>query len=63
LEELAKIGGEELPAETIQLLLTPFIAELARGDDERLSQHIEERIFHHLVQPLFFNSRFNVLRS
>jgi hypothetical protein len=50
---LAKIGGEELLAETIQLLLTPFIAELARGDDERLSQHIEERIFHHLVYLYF----------
>jgi hypothetical protein len=49
LEELAKIGGEDLPAETIHSLMTPFIAELARGDDNRLSQHIEERIFHHLV--------------
>ncbi len=49
LEELAKIGGEDLAAETIQTLIGPFVAELARGEDERLSQHIEERIFHHLV--------------
>ena len=67
LEELAKIGGEDLPGETIQSLLTPFIAELARGDDERLSQHIEERIFHHLVSCFsrlrFANSTFIICSS
>ena len=49
LEELAKIGGEDLPAETINTLIQPFINELARGDEYRLCQHIEERIFQHLV--------------
>lgn len=54
LEEAAKIGGDDLPAETIQLLLIPFINELARGQEDRLSQHIEERIFQHLMRQSDF---------
>ena len=51
LEELAKIGGEDLKSDVVNAMVQPFINELAKGEEERLCQHIEERIFHHLVRP------------
>ena len=49
LEELAKIGGEELPDGVIRSFLQPFIEEIKLGHDDRLGDHIEERIFQHLM--------------
>ena len=34
LEELAKIGGEDLKADVVNALVQPFINELARGEEE-----------------------------
>ena len=50
LEELAKIGGEEMPDHLIRQCLQPFINQLRDGNEERLKSHIEERIFHHLMR-------------
>lgn len=50
LEELAKVGGEELDSDIILGLIEPFAKELAHGDDERLAKHIVERIFQHLMR-------------
>jgi ribosomal RNA-processing protein 1 len=50
LEELAKVGGEEMSQSVIRAFLKPFIDELKVGRESRLSTHIEERIFHHLMR-------------
>ena len=51
LEELAKIGGENLKSEVILALVEPFANELVQQNgDERLSRHIVERIFQHLMR-------------
>merc|ERR1719483_1645802 len=50
LEEVAKAGGEEFGGDIILRLIEPFAKELAEGDDERLANHIEERIYQHLMR-------------
>ncbi len=50
LEELAKVGGESLPAETVLACVKPFAAELAASREERLRAQIEERVFKHLMR-------------
>ena len=50
LEELAKIGGDDLTSKIILKLIEPFSKELSEGFDERLGKHITERIFHHLMR-------------
>ena len=49
-----------MQAEPIHLLIHPFINELAKGEDERLNEHIEERIFNHLVN--FFHNVITVVK-
>ena len=36
LEELAKVGGEELPYEVVKAFLRPFVDQLKGGREERL---------------------------
>ena len=36
LEELAKVGGEELPYEVVKAFLRPFVDQLKSGREERL---------------------------
>jgi hypothetical protein len=50
LEELAKIGGEDLDQDVLLTLIEPFALEVANGDDDRLVDHIEERIYQHLMR-------------
>ena len=51
LEELAKIGGENLKSEVILALVEPFASQLVdQNGDERLAKHIVERIFQHLMR-------------
>ena len=50
LEELAKVGGEDLDEKVIVSLLEPFTQEIAKGEDDRLADHINERIYEHLMR-------------
>eukprot|EP00088_Acartia_fossae_P035340 TRINITY_DN363_c0_g2_i11.p1 TRINITY_DN363_c0_g2~~TRINITY_DN363_c0_g2_i11.p1 ORF type:complete len:871 (-),score=354.25 TRINITY_DN363_c0_g2_i11:199-2757(-) len=50
LEELAKIGGEELPYSTIDIYLGPFYKVIAESRDIRLREHIRERVFNYLLR-------------
>ncbi len=50
LEEVAKIGGDDLAEEPIFELVRPFALEIAEGKEERLVDHIEERIYQHLMR-------------
>jgi len=50
LEELAKIGADSVDAKTVTLFLQPFIEVLVSSKEDRLRDHVAERIFHHLVR-------------
>jgi len=50
LEELAKIGADSVNAETVTVFLQPFIEVLVSGKEDRLRDHVAERIFHHLIR-------------
>ena len=50
LEELAKVGGDDLNSKIILELIEPFAKELSEGKDERLAKHILERIYYHLMR-------------
>ena len=41
---------DSLTDESIQILLQPFVNELAKGSEERLLSQIETRIFDHLIR-------------
>ena len=40
LEELAKVGGEELPFEVVKAFLRPFVDQLKGGREERLRDQV-----------------------
>jgi len=50
LEELAKIGADSVGAPTVTIFLQPFIEVLVSSKEDRLRDHVAERIFHHLVR-------------
>jgi hypothetical protein len=50
LEELAKVGGEDLPHETVMVWIDPFIRVLKEGKEQRMRDQVEERIFRHLMR-------------
>ena len=50
LEELAKIGGDDLDSKIILELIEPFSQEISEGLDDRLTKHIVERIYYHLMR-------------
>merc|ERR1712025_158757 len=50
LEELAKIGGDNLDSKIILELIEPFSQEISEGLDDRLTKHIVERIYYHLMR-------------
>lgn len=50
LEELAKIGADSVGAPTVTIFLQPFIEVLVSSKEDRLRDHIAERIFHHLIR-------------
>merc|ERR1719234_1085276 len=50
LEEVAKVGGEDLPAKVVGKLVQPWVELVANSTDSRLIQHTEERIFNHLLR-------------
>ncbi|XP_076061013.1 uncharacterized protein LOC143036912 isoform X2 [Oratosquilla oratoria] len=50
LEELAKIGGEELDSKVILALLQPFIKVLAMTNLKPYRERVKERIFRHLMR-------------
>merc|ERR1719180_339585 len=50
LEEVAKVGGEDLPAKVVGKLVQPWVELVATSTDSRLIQHTEERIFNHLLR-------------
>ena len=49
MEELAKVGGEEIKKKTLMKLLAPFMYELAFNEDDRILDEIKIRIFHHII--------------
>ena len=50
LEEVAKVGGESLPAKVVGKLVQPWVELVATSTDLRLIEHSEERIFNHLLR-------------
>merc|ERR1719430_1481683 len=50
LEEVAKVGGEDLPAKVVGKLVQPWVDLVATSTDLRLIVHTEERIFNHLLR-------------
>merc|ERR550519_1706073 len=50
LEEVAKVGGEGLPAKVVGKLVQPWVELVATSTDLRLIEHTEERIFNHLLR-------------
>merc|ERR1719350_1979315 len=50
LEEVAKVGGEDLPAKVVGKLVQPWVELVATATDLRLIEHTEERIFNHLLR-------------
>jgi len=50
LEELAKVGGEELDHQVLEIFLAPYIEVVKDGRDERFKDHVVERIFNHLLR-------------
>merc|ERR1719209_1569155 len=50
LEEVAKVGGEDLPAKVVGKLVQPWVELVATSVDSRLIEHTEERIFNHLLR-------------
>ena len=50
MEELAKVGGEQLKFQKTLKILQVFIQELGYNSDDRLLDEIRERIFNHLMR-------------
>lgn len=50
MEELAKIGGEDLKFQKILKILGVFVQELAYNGDDRVLDEIKERVFCHLMR-------------
>jgi len=50
LEEVAKVGGEDLPSKVVGKLVQPWVELVATSTDLRLIEHTEERIFNHLLR-------------
>ena len=50
LEELAKVGGENLEQKVLDIFVEPFLHALDGTVEERLRKHIVERIFKHLLR-------------
>ena len=50
LEELAKVAGQNLKTELLDILLTPFVDVVQQCEEERLREHVVERIFKHLIR-------------
>jgi len=50
LEELAKVGREELEYEVIDLYLQPFYKVLTKCREARLRSHVHEAVFNHLLR-------------
>ena len=50
LEELAKVGGEQLDPEVLEMFLDPYVEVVRVGDDARFRDHVVERIFNHLMR-------------
>merc|ERR1712130_454646 len=50
LEEVAKVGGEDLSAKVVGKLVQPWVELVATSTDLRLIEHTEERIFNHLLR-------------
>jgi len=50
LEEFAKVSGENLEYKILDKLLEPFVAVLRGCEEMRLRDHVEERIFNHLLR-------------
>ncbi|CAG0892335.1 unnamed protein product [Cyprideis torosa] len=49
LEEMAKVGGEELAFEVTSQFLEPFLTVLVEGRDYRMVNHVVKRVFEYLV--------------
>eukprot|EP00092_Neocalanus_flemingeri_P002401 GFUD01002567.1.p1 GENE.GFUD01002567.1~~GFUD01002567.1.p1 ORF type:complete len:1057 (+),score=351.59 GFUD01002567.1:66-3236(+) len=50
LEELAKVGGEKLDPEVLEMFLDPYVEAVRVGQDARFRDHVVERIFNHLMR-------------
>merc|ERR1719334_1306083 len=50
LEELAKVGGENLSSSVVETFIQPWIELVTNSKDKRLREHAEERIFNHLLR-------------
>ena len=50
LEELAKVAGQNLNTGLLQIILGPFIEVLRNCAETRLTDHVVERIFKHLLR-------------
>lgn len=50
LEEIAKVGGEKLDPEVLEMFLEPYVEVVKAGADARFRDHVVERIFNHLIR-------------
>ena len=50
LEELAKVAGQTLNTDLLQIILGPFIEVLRKCSEARFRDHVVERIFKHLLR-------------
>jgi len=50
LEEIAKVGGEELDEGVLEMFLAPYVEVVRAGEDARFRDHVVERIFNHLIR-------------
>ena len=50
LEELAKVAGQNLSTDILDIFLLPFITVVRQCDEKRLRDHVVERIFNHLLR-------------
>jgi len=50
LEELAKVGGEKLDPQILEILLDPYVELVRTGEEHRFRDHVVERIFNHLMR-------------
>jgi len=50
LEEIAKVGGENLSPVVLEMFLEPYVEVVRAGEDARFRDHVVERIFNHLIR-------------
>jgi len=50
LEELAKVGGENLDPDVLEMFLEPYVEVVRVGNEVRFRDHVVERIFNHLMR-------------